>query len=91
MSRVVNPLGGNAVVSGVGVSQIGRRLGRSGLALTVEACLRAIDDAGLTPDDIDGVASYPGAAGGGTRVQRCRLDPAPRRTRAAHPVAPRHR
>ena len=33
MSRVVNPLGGNAVVSGAGVSQIGRRLGRSGLAM----------------------------------------------------------
>ena len=47
------------------MSQIGRRLGRSGLALTVEACLRAIEDAGLSPDDIDGVASYPGAAGGG--------------------------
>jgi acetyl-CoA acetyltransferase len=55
-----NPLRGRAVVSGVGQSEVGRRLGRSGLSLTVEACLRAIEDAGLTPDDIDGVASYPG-------------------------------
>jgi acetyl-CoA acetyltransferase len=50
-------------MSGIGQSQVGRRLGRSGLALTVEACLRAITDAGLTPDDIDGVASYPGVTG----------------------------
>ena len=61
----MNPLGGRAVVSGSGISQVGRRLGRSGLALTIEACLRAIADAGLTPDDIDGVASYPGAGAGG--------------------------
>jgi acetyl-CoA acetyltransferase len=31
------------------------------LALTVQACERAVADAGLTLDDIDGVASYPGA------------------------------
>lgn len=60
----MNPLGGRAVVSGVGQSQVGRRLGRSGLALTIEACLRAIADAGLAPDDIDGVATYPGAIAG---------------------------
>jgi len=56
----VNPLNGNAVITGIGQSQVGRRLGRSGLELTVEACLRAIADAGLTPDDIDGLATYPG-------------------------------
>ncbi|MGH9135571.1 MAG: thiolase family protein [Acidimicrobiales bacterium] len=60
----MNPLGGKAVITGGGQSQVGRRLGRSGLDLTVEACLRAIADAGLTPDDIDGVASYPGTAAG---------------------------
>ena len=54
------PFDGRAVLTGAGKSQVGRRLGRSGLDLTVEACLRAIADAGLTPDDIDGVASYPG-------------------------------
>lgn len=61
----MNPLGGRAVITGIGLSQVGRRLGRSGLALTVEACLRAIEDAGLTPDAIDGVATYPGATAGG--------------------------
>lgn len=49
-----------AVVTGVGQSQIGRRIGRDGFDLGIEAALRAIEDAGLTPDDIDGVASYPG-------------------------------
>ncbi|EAQ00616.1 hypothetical protein JNB_10594 [Janibacter sp. HTCC2649] len=54
------PFEGKAVITGAGKSQVGRRLGRTGLELTVEACLRAIEDAGLSVDDIDGVASYPG-------------------------------
>jgi acetyl-CoA acetyltransferase len=49
-----------AVISGVAQSQIGRRLYRPALDLTVEAVLRAIGDAGLTRDDIDGIATYPG-------------------------------
>jgi acetyl-CoA acetyltransferase len=51
-----------AVITGVGQSEIGRKLGRSGIDLGVEACMRAISDAGLEPDQIDGVASYPGPA-----------------------------
>lgn len=35
------------------------------LALTMEACLAAIADAGLTVEDIDGLSTYPGAAGMG--------------------------
>jgi acetyl-CoA acetyltransferase len=57
------PFEGRAVITGAGKSQVGRRLGRTGLDLTVEACLRAIEHAGLSVDDIDGVASYPGGAG----------------------------
>ena len=52
-----------AVVSGMGRSQMGRRLGRTGVDLTVEACLRAIEDAGLSRADIDGLATYPGGRG----------------------------
>lgn len=52
-----------AILSGVGQSAIGRRLFRTDMDLTAEAALRAIADAGLTPDDIDGIASYPGAMG----------------------------
>ena len=50
-----------AVVSGVGQSDVGRRLHRSGYELTIDACLDAIADAGLKPADIDGIATYPGA------------------------------
>jgi acetyl-CoA acetyltransferase len=52
-----------AVISGVGQSAIGRRLYRSGLDLTIEATERAVADAGLTLDDIDGVSTYPGSGG----------------------------
>ena len=49
-----------AAITGIGHSQIGRRLRRGDLDLTVEACLAAIADAGLDRDDIDGLATYPG-------------------------------
>jgi len=46
-----------AIISGIGISQIGRRTGIPARELTVEAASRAIRDAGLTPADIDGIAS----------------------------------
>ena len=51
----------DAVISGIGQSAVGRRLFRSGLDLTIDAALDAIADAGLTTDDIDGLATYPGS------------------------------
>lgn len=53
-----------AVISGIGQSQVGRRLGRDGLDLTIDAALAAIADARLTVDDIDGLATYPGGVNG---------------------------
>ena len=53
-----------SIISGIGQSAVGRRLGRSGLDLTIDAALEAIADAGLTTADIDGIATYPGAGGG---------------------------
>ncbi|MET9214111.1 MULTISPECIES: thiolase C-terminal domain-containing protein [unclassified Nocardia] len=47
-------------LTGIGMSQIGRRLMVPALSLTVAACERAVADAGLTFDDIDGLSSYPG-------------------------------
>jgi acetyl-CoA acetyltransferase len=47
-------------ISGIGISQVGRRLQRDPWALTAEAALAAIADAGLSADDIDGVSTYPG-------------------------------
>jgi acetyl-CoA acetyltransferase len=49
-----------SVLSGVGQSQTGRRLNRSPLDLTLEACLQALDDAGLSPSQIDGLCTWPG-------------------------------
>ena len=50
-----------AAITGIGQSQVGRRLGVDPLALTADACLAAIADAGLTTADIDGLSTYPGA------------------------------
>ncbi|MCG7579263.1 OB-fold domain-containing protein [Mycolicibacterium sp. OfavD-34-C] len=48
-----------AAITGIGASQIGRRLMVSPLSLTIEACEHAIADAGLTLADIDGMSTYP--------------------------------
>lgn len=45
------------IISGVGISQVGRKTGRSGIAMTVTAARAAIADAGLVPSDIDGLAT----------------------------------
>jgi len=47
-------------ISGLGMSRVGRRLMVDPLALAVDACLRAVEDAGLRIEDIDGLATYPG-------------------------------
>jgi acetyl-CoA acetyltransferase/uncharacterized OB-fold protein len=52
-----------SVISGTGRSRYGRRLMVNPLSLTMDACLAAIADAGLTVDDIVGLSPYPGAAG----------------------------
>jgi acetyl-CoA acetyltransferase/uncharacterized OB-fold protein len=48
-------------ITGAGMSDIGRRLMVPPLSLTVQACERAIADAGLAIADIDGLSTYPGA------------------------------
>ncbi|WP_330255189.1 OB-fold domain-containing protein [Nocardia sp. NBC_00565] len=50
-------------LTGVGQSRVGRRLMVDPLALTVEACTQAVEDAGLTLDEIDGLSTYPGRVG----------------------------
>jgi len=59
------PLERRSIISGVGQSAIGRRLFRDDLELTCDAALAAIADAGLCPDDIDGIGAYPGPIQGG--------------------------
>jgi acetyl-CoA acetyltransferase/uncharacterized OB-fold protein len=48
-------------LTGIGMSEIGRRQMRPPLALTIDACERAIADAGLSIEDIDGLSTYPGS------------------------------
>ncbi|UMB68149.1 thiolase family protein [Mycobacterium paraterrae] len=47
----------DAIISGIGISRIGRRTGIPGLDLTLESVRAAIDDAGLSAGDIDGIAT----------------------------------
>src|SRR5215831_3303472 len=49
-----------AYITGVGQSQIGMKLTRPPLLLTVDAIKEALAEAGLTIQQIDGVATYPG-------------------------------
>jgi acetyl-CoA acetyltransferase len=51
------PIEKDAILSGVGISRIGRRTGIPGLELTLEAALAAVGDAGLRPGQIDGIAT----------------------------------
>ena len=48
------------VLSGVGQSEIGRQIDRSGFQLTLDAIETAVADAGLTLADIDGLSMFPG-------------------------------
>jgi acetyl-CoA acetyltransferase len=54
-------LEGKAALTGIGQSQVGRRLNRDPMELTIDACLEAIADAGLRREDIDGLSTYPGS------------------------------
>jgi acetyl-CoA acetyltransferase len=50
----------NVAITGIGQSVISRHSQRSALDLTMDACLAAIEDAGLVPADIDGCCTWPG-------------------------------
>lgn len=49
-----------AAIVGVGSSQIGRNIDRTPIDLTLDATFAALEHAGLTVDDIDGLATTPG-------------------------------
>jgi acetyl-CoA acetyltransferase/uncharacterized OB-fold protein len=50
-------------LTGVGQSAVGRRLMADPVRLAVDACLAAVQDAGLALDEIDGLSTYPGRIG----------------------------
>jgi len=45
-------------VTGIGETEYSKNSGKSVIALQMEASLKAIADAGLTPNDIDGIIPY---------------------------------
>jgi acetyl-CoA acetyltransferase len=50
----------DVAITGIGQSEVGRPSAKSALRLTLDASIEAIADAGLTREDIDGVACWPG-------------------------------
>ncbi len=55
-------------ITGVGQSAVGRPSPHGAARLTVDACLQAIADAGLSRSDIDGLTTYMGASGDGSGI-----------------------
>ena len=51
-------LKGKYAIVGIGYTPQGRVPGRTALSFYVEACANAIEDAGLTREDIDGLICY---------------------------------
>jgi acetyl-CoA acetyltransferase len=54
---VSEPFERRSVISGIGISKVGRKTGLSGIELTISAARAAIADAGLGPGDVDGLAT----------------------------------
>ena len=52
------PLQDVAAITGIGQTEFSQGLNRSVMDMTAEAILKAIDDAGLKPEDIDGMSRY---------------------------------
>ncbi|MFE9453039.1 lipid-transfer protein [Streptomyces sp. NPDC006739] len=56
--RTRDALGGRAAIVGIGATEFSKDSGRSELRLAVEAVRAALDDAGLTPADVDGMVTF---------------------------------
>jgi acetyl-CoA acetyltransferase len=54
----MNALSGRAAIAGIGATRFSKDSGVSELHLAVEAAARAIEDAGLTPKDVDGLVTF---------------------------------
>ncbi len=51
-------LSGRAAIAGIGATEFSKDSGRSELRLAVECVRAALDDAGLTPQDVDGLVTF---------------------------------
>ncbi|MGW7690914.1 lipid-transfer protein [Streptomyces asiaticus] len=57
-ARKPDTLGGRAAIVGIGATEFSKDSGRSELKLAVEAVQAALDDAALTPADVDGLVTF---------------------------------
>jgi acetyl-CoA acetyltransferase len=54
----VYSLSGRTAVAGIGATEFSKESGRSELQLAAEAVFAALDDAGLSPSEVDGLVTY---------------------------------
>ena len=58
MSATNRTLRDQAIIAGIGQTEFSKCSGRSELQLAAEAAKAAIEDAGMTPADIDGMVTF---------------------------------
>ncbi|GGK71404.1 lipid-transfer protein [Sphaerisporangium melleum] len=51
-------ISGRTAIAGIGATEFSKESGRTELQLAAEAVLAALDDAGLTPSDVDGLVTF---------------------------------
>ncbi len=61
---------GRTAVAGIGATEFSKRSGRSELQLAAEAVRAALDDAGLSPADVDGMCTFTMDTNGEIEVAR---------------------
>ena len=58
MSASPSKLAGNTAIAGIGQTEFSKESGRSELQLACESVSAALDDAGLSPSDVDGMVTF---------------------------------
>ena len=51
---------GKTAIAGIGATEFSKDSGRSELRLALEACMAALDDAGVEPSQVQGLAPHAG-------------------------------
>jgi 3-oxoacyl-[acyl-carrier-protein] synthase III len=58
VKALASDLRDKAAIAGIGATEFSKDSGRSELRLAVEAVKAALDDAGIPPQDVDGMATF---------------------------------
>ena len=54
----MNGLSGSAAIVGIGATEFSKNSGRTEIRLALEAALTALADAGIAPEEVDGISTY---------------------------------